>query len=57
MQKLNSSRVIVGFLALFALASCGDTTNERAATGALGGAAVAGPPGAVIGGAAGALSN
>ncbi len=57
MQIMNSTRVIMGFLALFALASCGDTTNERAATGALGGAVVAGPAGAVVGGTAGALAD
>ena len=45
-------------LALLALAACGDTVEERAATGGLGGvaagAAVGGPVGAVVGGAAGA---
>lgn len=37
------------------LAACGSNDTERAATGALGGAVVAGPPGALIGGAAGTL--
>ena len=40
------------------LAACGETTQQRAATGGLGGAAagavVGGPVGAVVGGAAGA---
>jgi hypothetical protein len=44
--------------ALMFLAACGSTTEERAATGGLGGAAagavVGGPVGAVVGGAAGA---
>ncbi|MBQ2263300.1 MAG: hypothetical protein II336_18310 [Loktanella sp.] len=55
MLTKNSSRVIMGFLALFAVAACGDNTTERAATGALGGAVVAGPPGAVVGGVAGTV--
>jgi osmotically inducible lipoprotein OsmB len=50
---------IVGaaFAALFLVGACGETVEQRAATGALGGAAIAGPPGAAVGGAAGALSN
>lgn len=43
------------------LAGCGNTTEKRAATGGLGGAAagalVGGPVGAVIGGAAGATGG
>jgi hypothetical protein len=57
MRTMHISPMIISFLALVALASCGDTTRERAATGALGGAVVAGPPGAVVGGAAGALTD
>ena len=57
MHIMTSSRLIMGFLALFVLAACGDTTRERAATGALGGAVVAGPAGAVVGGTAGAVSE
>ncbi|MFO1014552.1 MAG: hypothetical protein U1E50_12395 [Caulobacteraceae bacterium] len=38
-----------------AIAACGHTTTERAATGAVAGAVVAGPPGAVAGAAAGAV--
>jgi osmotically inducible lipoprotein OsmB len=36
------------------LVGCGSTTEERAATGAVGGAVVAGPVGAVVGAAGGA---
>jgi uncharacterized surface protein with fasciclin (FAS1) repeats len=47
--------------ATFFLAACGGTTEERAATGGLGGAAagavVGGPVGAVVGGAAGAAGG
>ncbi|MFN3663205.1 hypothetical protein [Yoonia sp.] len=57
MQIMTSSRLIMGFLALFALAACGDNVRERAATGAVGGAVVAGPAGAVIGGTAGAVTE
>ncbi len=39
------------------LAACGHNGEQRAATGALTGAAVAGPVGAVVGGAAGAIAN
>ena len=52
-----SYRLIMGFSALLALAACGDNTRERAATGALGGALIAGPVGAVVGGTAGAVSD
>jgi osmotically inducible lipoprotein OsmB len=38
----------------FILAACGSTTEERAATGAVGGAVVAGPVGAAVGAAGGA---
>jgi hypothetical protein len=48
-------------LAAFSLAACGGSTEERAATGGLGGAAagavVGGPAGAVVGGAAGATGG
>lgn len=48
----------VAATALLALSACGDTMEQRAATGGLGGvaagAAVGGPVGAVVGGAAGA---
>lgn len=50
------------FAALFGLSACGDTTEERAATGALGGAvvgtAVGGPlVGAAAGGTVGAVTD
>ena len=48
-------------LALLTLAACGDTTEERAATGALRGAAtgavLGGPVGAVVGAATGAATS
>ena len=37
------------------LSACGHNMEQRAATGAIGGAVVAGPIGAVVGGAAGAV--
>jgi osmotically inducible lipoprotein OsmB len=42
------------FAALFVLSACGETTEQHAATGALGGAVVGGVPGAAIGGVGGA---
>lgn len=41
-------------LTAFAAAACGQTIEQRAATGAVAGAVVAGPVGAAVGGAAGA---
>jgi osmotically inducible lipoprotein OsmB len=41
--------------AALALSACGSTMEERAATGALGGAVVAGPVGAAVGAAGGAV--
>jgi osmotically inducible lipoprotein OsmB len=41
-------------LSASALAACGQTIEQRAATGAVAGAVVAGPVGAAVGGAAGA---
>jgi hypothetical protein len=48
-------RAILASFALFALplAACCHTIEQRAATGALAGAVVAGPVGAAVGGAAG----
>ena len=49
--------VFVGCLAAaFSLAACGDRVGERAATGGLAGAVVAGPIGAVVGGTVGAVT-
>jgi osmotically inducible lipoprotein OsmB len=55
MQIKTTSRVTMGFVALLALAACGDNTTERAATGAATGAVVAGPAGALVGGAIGTV--
>jgi osmotically inducible lipoprotein OsmB len=41
--------------AAMTLAACGSTMEERAATGAVGGAVVAGPIGAAVGAAGGAV--
>lgn len=41
---------------VFGLAACGDNATERAATGGLGGAVIAGPAGAVVGGTVGAAT-
>lgn len=41
-------------LSTFALAACGQTIEQKAATGAVAGAVVGGPVGAAVGGAAGA---
>lgn len=43
--------------AAVALAACGHTMEQRAATGAIAGAVVAGPPGAVVGAGVGAVVN
>ena len=40
---------------VLALGACGHTTEQKAATGAVAGAVVAGPVGAAVGGGAGAL--
>ena len=42
-------------LTALAVAACGQTIEQRAATGAIAGAVVAGPVGAAVGGAAGAV--
>jgi uncharacterized protein YcfJ len=42
--------------AALSLAACGTTRDQKAATGAVAGALVAGPVGAVVGGVAGAAS-
>lgn len=41
---------------LLALTACGENATERAATGGIGGAVVAGPIGAVVGGTLGAAT-
>lgn len=42
---------------VLALAACGDNATERAATGGIGGAVVAGPIGAVAGATVGAATS
>ena len=46
--------VIASALAASSLAACGHSIEQKAATGAVAGALVAGPVGAAVGGAAGA---
>lgn len=41
---------------IFGLAACGNNATERAATGGLGGAVIAGPAGAIVGGTVGAAT-
>ena len=53
MRKLLTLAAACG--ALVALAACGHTPEQKAATGAIGGAVVGGPVGAAVGGAAGAV--
>ncbi len=48
--------IIVMSSAALALTACGTTRDQKAATGAVAGALVAGPVGAVVGGVAGAAS-
>ncbi|WP_200935030.1 hypothetical protein [Brevundimonas sp. Leaf363] len=43
--------------AALGLTACGQTVEQRAATGAIAGAVVAGPVGAAVGGAAGAATR
>ena len=50
------SAAVLGGL-LFTLAACGNNPTERAATGGLGGAVVAGPVGAVAGATVGAATS
>jgi osmotically inducible lipoprotein OsmB len=61
MQRSGVGALGVAALALLWVAGCGETTEERAASGGLGGAAagavVGGPVGAVVGGAAGATGG
>lgn len=48
------SRILILTAGAAVLAACGATMEQRAATGAVAGAVVAGPVGAAVGGAAGA---
>jgi hypothetical protein len=49
------SLILLSATATLALAACGHTTEQKAATGAVAGAVVAGPVGAAAGGATGAV--
>jgi uncharacterized surface protein with fasciclin (FAS1) repeats len=59
-RSMRQSHIALGAATIF-LAACGGTTEERAATGGLGGAVagavVGGPVGAIVGGAAGAAGG
>lgn len=50
-------RISLPLAAALALAACGHNMEQRAATGALAGAVVAGPVGAVVGAGVGAVVN
>ena len=52
MRAIGSLAVVLALAG--ALAACGHTTEQKAATGAVAGAVVGGPVGAAVGGAAGA---
>lgn len=54
-MKMIKMAVCGGILAT--LAACGNNPTERAATGGLGGAVLAGPAGAVVGGTVGAATT
>jgi osmotically inducible lipoprotein OsmB len=56
-MKFGISSVVPAFALVLLAGACGDTVGERAATGALGGAVIAGPPGAIVGGTVGAVTN
>tara|TARA_R110002124_G_scaffold156492_1_gene323619 strand:- start:76 stop:264 length:189 start_codon:yes stop_codon:yes gene_type:complete len=52
---IRSTVVLIALAALgLALSGCGTTREQKAATGAVAGALIAGPAGAAVGGAAGA---
>ncbi len=48
---------LIAFALSCGLAACGHNMEQRAATGAIAGAVVAGPPGAVVGAGVGAVVN
>lgn len=57
MTRLALISPAVALLALAGLAGCGTNMEQRAASGAAAGLVVAGPVGAAVGGAAGAVVN
>lgn len=50
----STALILASALAVASLAACGQTIEQKAATGAVAGAVIAGPVGAAVGGAAGA---
>jgi len=54
-QMRRTCLIIAAAGAALSLAACGHTTEQKAATGAVAGAVVAGPVGAAVGGAGGAV--
>ncbi len=54
MTRFPRPSLVAVALCAAALAACGQTIEQKAATGAVAGAVVAGPVGAAVGGAAGA---
>ncbi len=51
---IRTAALLVLGVSAMALSACGHTVEQKAATGAIAGAVVAGPVGAAVGGAAGA---
>lgn len=54
-SSIRAAAVLVLGVSALGLAACGHSIEQKAATGALAGAVVAGPVGAAVGGAAGAV--
>lgn len=57
MQVRRITSLTLVALAAAGLAACGHNMEQRAATGAIAGAVVAGPPGAVVGAGVGVVVN
>ncbi|MDP1631845.1 MAG: hypothetical protein Q8L66_10545 [Caulobacter sp.] len=57
MRILTPALLSLSMLAALGLAGCGHNMEQRAATGAVAGAVVAGPPGALVGAGVGAVVN
>lgn len=57
-MTIRTPRLVAGLsaAALLTLAACGNNPTERAATGGVGGAVLAGPAGAIVGGTVGAAT-
>ena len=54
-SSIRAAAVLILGVSALGLSACGHTIEQKAATGALAGAVVAGPVGAAVGGAAGAV--